>query len=81
VIRLVIEMRGRGEPWVAECNCTVDEFVGDNDGGLAPEEWAAIRALAPGESFSGGGGAAPEWRVTAEVDDGSICGIVPRKEG
>ena len=40
-------------------------FLADNE--LAPEDVGAIRAMSPGESFVGGGGAAPEWTLRCEA--------------
>lgn len=44
--------------------CSLAELLGANEDGLDTEDRAAIAGLTPGESHSGGGGAAPEWRVT-----------------
>jgi hypothetical protein len=43
---------------------TLGEFLKDNEDGLDASEVRAIKKLRPGESYSGGGGASPEWKVT-----------------
>jgi hypothetical protein len=40
-------------------------FLADNE--LSPEEARAIRALLPGDTYTGGGGAAPEWTLRCEA--------------
>jgi len=42
---------------------TLAEFLAVNED-LDPEEVDAIRALEPGQSYTGGGGAAAEWTIT-----------------
>ncbi len=39
--------------------CTLTEFLADN----ADQEWPEVEALKVGESYSGGGGAAPEFTI------------------
>lgn len=46
------------------CEVALLDFLDANADGLDAEELTAIASLGPGESFSGGGGAAPAWRVT-----------------
>lgn len=43
--------------------CTLADFV-DNNEALDAETVAAIRSLAVGASYGGGGGAGAEWSVT-----------------
>jgi hypothetical protein len=50
---------GEGEPFAI----TLDEFVGANEC-LDESEVTAVRTLAPGQTYRGGGGAAAEWSIT-----------------
>lgn len=53
---------GTGE-WVAEATYPLEEFIAKHRSGMWAAEIAGVRSLAVGESFWGGGGALPEWRV------------------
>ncbi len=58
-------LRARSENWrieAEECVLPIREFLDVNDC-VASEDLIAIANLKPGESFSGGGGAAAEWTV------------------
>jgi len=49
--------------WVTEATYTLEEFIAKHRSGMWAAEIAGVRSLAVGESFWGGGGALPEWRV------------------
>lgn len=53
---------GTGE-WVTEATYTLEEFIAKHRSGMWVAEIAGVRSLAVGESYWGGGGALPEWRV------------------
>lgn len=53
---------GTGE-WIAEATYPLEEFIAKHRSGMWAAEIAGVRSLAVGESYWGGGGALPEWRV------------------
>lgn len=46
-----------------EHECTLAEFLADNEDGLDPEEIEGLESLEVGESFTSGGGAWASWTV------------------
>lgn len=49
--------------WHTEETLGAEEFITKYRGGMWTNEVETVRALAVGESYWGGGGAIPEWRV------------------
>jgi hypothetical protein len=52
------------------------DFIADNAETFDAETIAALRALQPGQSYRGGGGAAAEWELRCEVSRATIEAIV-----
>lgn len=57
--KYILESDGESPMTVA-----LDDFLKDNEEGLDSSEVRAIKNLRPGQSYEGGGGAAPEWKIT-----------------
>lgn len=63
VATLELQFPNETGEWVTEATYPLEEFIAKHRSGMWVAEIESVRSLAVGESYWGGGGALPEWRV------------------
>lgn len=62
--KMMLLVESFGDTWSPECECTVDEFVRDNEEALDETDRADLAHLEVGQRLYYGGGAGVRFRVT-----------------